>query len=166
VLRDWCAKAGVAVVFVRELPGTRSHGVARWLSPEKALIQLSTRYKSDDQIWFSFFHEAGHISLDGKKIASIESDAEQVQEGTEAKAREDRANAFAAETLIPQRSLDRFLAENHSRHLSKANVEEFAKRIDSAPGIVVGCLQYEGVLGRNLLNGLKNFYDWPNGVVF
>ena len=39
-----CATAGVAVVFVPELPKVRASGATRWLTPTKALIQLSLRY--------------------------------------------------------------------------------------------------------------------------
>jgi len=40
-LVDICAAAGVAVVYVRELSRCRAYGATRWLSPIKALIQLS-----------------------------------------------------------------------------------------------------------------------------
>lgn len=63
-----CAKAGVAVVFVPELPHTGISGATRWLNKEKALIQLSLRYKSNDHLWFTFFHEAGHILKHGKDV--------------------------------------------------------------------------------------------------
>jgi HTH-type transcriptional regulator/antitoxin HigA len=56
-----CGAAGVAVVFVRELPKTSVSGATRWLSHNRALIQLSLRYKCNDMFWFSFFHEAGHV---------------------------------------------------------------------------------------------------------
>jgi len=67
-----CAEAGVAVTFVPELTGTRVYGVTRWLNPNKALIQLSLRGKSDDHLWFTFFHEAGHILYHGKREVFIE----------------------------------------------------------------------------------------------
>jgi addiction module HigA family antidote len=89
-----CAESGVAVVFVPELPKTRTWGATRWLTADKALIQLSARGKTDDQLWFTFFHEAGHILLHPKKDIFIELD------NTE-DSREDEANRFAADHLIP-----------------------------------------------------------------
>src|SRR5690606_27160363 len=71
---ELCASAGVAVVFVPELPRTRVSGATRWLTSDKALIQLSLRYKSDDHLWFTFFHEAGHILLHGKRDMFIEAE--------------------------------------------------------------------------------------------
>jgi hypothetical protein len=62
-----CAAVGVAVVFVPAPPGCPVHGATRWLTPEKALLALSLRYKSDDQLWFSFFHEAAHILKHARK---------------------------------------------------------------------------------------------------
>src|SRR5262245_57733649 len=39
-----CSHAGVALVMVPELPGTRLSGCARWLSDSHALVGLTTRY--------------------------------------------------------------------------------------------------------------------------
>ncbi len=33
---------------------------------------LSLRYKTNDQLWFSLFHEAGHILRHGKKKIFLE----------------------------------------------------------------------------------------------
>ena len=60
-MTEICSVAGVSVVFIPDLPRSGASGAARWLSPSKALIQLSLRYKRDDQLWFSFYHEAAHI---------------------------------------------------------------------------------------------------------
>ena len=57
----------MAIVFVPELPKLRVSDATRWLAPNKALIQLSLRYKTDDHLWFTFFHGAGHILLHGKR---------------------------------------------------------------------------------------------------
>ena len=44
-LIEVCASAGVAVVFIPELPKTGVYGATRWLG-DRAVIQLSLRYKS------------------------------------------------------------------------------------------------------------------------
>ena len=67
-----CADAGVAVVFVPELPGSRVSGSTYWLNSEKAVIQLSLRYKTNDHLWFTFFHEAGHILQNQKREIFLE----------------------------------------------------------------------------------------------
>jgi HTH-type transcriptional regulator / antitoxin HigA len=144
-----CAEAGVAVVFVRELPKMRTSGATWWLTPTKAVILLSLRYKSDDQLWFSFFHEAGHILLHGKKDVFIEDD----NEG----AKETEANRFAAEMLIPGKKLQNFV---QTSRLSKEAIAKFAAEIGLAPGIVVGRLQHDGRLPHTHCNDLKRRLAW------
>jgi addiction module HigA family antidote len=143
-----CAQAGVAVVIVPELPRTRVCGATRWLAPTKALIQLSLRYKTDDQFWFTFFHEAAHILLHGKRSAFIDEDAA-VDD-----AQEHEANAFARDLLIQPADLARLRARRKG-YYSADLVKRFAAEIGIAPGIVVGRLQHNNELPRTHLNGLK-----------
>jgi len=145
-----CAEAGVAVVFVPELPGTRTYGATRWLSPQNALVQLSLRRKTDDQLWFSFFHEAAHILLHPKKAVFIEA-----AQGTDEF--EDQADRFARDTLIAPGEYRAFVSMGDFGH---AAVAEFAHRIGVAPGIVVGRLQHEGLIPSNRLNRLKRHYTF------
>lgn len=150
-----CAAAGVAVVFVPQLPKTRTCGATRWLTPNKALIQLSLRYKTDDHLWFSFFHEAGHILLHGKRDVFFEGKGVQ---GVEEQDKEQEANTFAANLLIPPAELKRLLASEQQR--SKAAIAQFALEIGIAPGIVVGRLQHEGILPPSHCNELKCRLEW------
>jgi HTH-type transcriptional regulator/antitoxin HigA len=77
-LRELCAAAGVAIAIVRAPSGCRASGATRFLSPSKALLQLSFRFLRDDHFWFSFFHEAGHLLLHGDKGFFLEGDAARV----------------------------------------------------------------------------------------
>lgn len=150
-MRDLCAEAGVAVVFVPSLPKTAVSGATRWLSANKALIQLSLRYKTDDHLWFTFFHEAGHILLHGKKELFLEG-----ANGLDSE-KEREANDFAEHELIPRKSLEAFVRECR---LTKMNIAEFASSIRIAPGIVVGQLQHLNLLPRSYCNELKQKYEW------
>jgi len=155
-LAELCAAAGVGVVFVHELPKCRVHGATRWLSASKALIQLSLRYKTDDHLWFTFFHEAGHILLHGKRLIFIE-------EGrASATAEEGEANRFAADFLIPRAAIEELRQPALSQWLSEARVRSFARELGIAPGIVVGRLQHEGWLAHKLLNSLKVRLEWAD----
>jgi Zn-dependent peptidase ImmA (M78 family) len=129
---ELCAKAGVAVIFVPEIPGTRTCGATRWLTPTKAMIMLSLRYKTEDHLWFTFFHEAAHILLHGKREVFLEDDDE-VSEDVRAK--EEEADWFASDFLIPPEAFRRF----HPRgaHISHEDIIEFAQQLGIAPGIVV-----------------------------
>lgn len=148
-----CAQAGVAVVFVPELPGTRVSGATRWLSPTKALIQLSLRYKTDDHLWFTFFHEAGHILLHGKREVFLENDGSSGAEDKEVE-----ANKFSTDFLISPKDLDLFTRGR--RFFSKADITHFAEQIGIAPGIVVGRLQHDDLVAPKDCNGLKRRFEW------
>ncbi len=150
-LVDLCAGVGVAVVFVPQIKGARVSGAARWLDKNKALIQLSLRYKTNDHFWFSFFHEAGHIIKHGKRDVFID-----FVDGEEDKV-EEEANKFAAAQLIAPAAYGRFVVEED---FSKTAVRRFAEEIGIAPGIVVGRLQHDGHVPFSHLNDLKERFDW------
>ena len=150
-LVELSASTGVAVAFVPELPGTHLSGVARWLSKDKALIQLSLRYKTSDHVWFTFFHEAGHLLLHGKKTIFID------EKGGDHSDLEEQANRFASDLLIPRAAFDRFVRKDD---FSSAAVKRFAAAQDIAPGIVVGRLQHEGLLSYARHRDLKESLVW------
>lgn len=150
-LKELCAESGVAVAFVPEIKGCRASGVTKWLNPKKAMIGLSLRHKTNDHLWFTFFHEAAHILLHSKKdvfIEGIKSEDEKEKE----------ANEFAADFLISAEVYNEFTVT--SKPVSKAKVLKFAEEIGIAPGIVVGRLQRDGFLQYTHLNGLKARYTW------
>lgn len=150
-LRQICSETGVAVAFVRELPKAPVYGATRWLGPDRPLLQLSLRYKSNDQFWFSFFHESCHILRHGKKQVFLDFGPD----GQDPQERE--ADRFAERTLIPEPAYQRFI---QSVHFSKAAIQAFAKRVGVAAGIVVGRLQRDGHLPFSYCNDLKKRLDW------
>lgn len=141
-----CAAAGVAVVFVSELHRTRICGATYWLSPRKAIIQLSFRYKTEDHLWFTFYHEAGHILLHGKQAVFLEGDGLDAEKDAE-------ADRFAAATLIPASVWAQFVQAG--KYQSKAAIETFAVEAGVSAGIVVGRLQHEKLLPHTHCNELK-----------
>ncbi|MFB3887109.1 MAG: HigA family addiction module antitoxin [Thermodesulfobacteriota bacterium] len=150
-MKEVCAQAGVAVVFVPEIHGTHVYGVTRWLKSTKALIQMSLRGKTDDHLWFTFFHEAGHILLHGKDQIFIETSENGYKE-LGRKEKEDDADRFSQDFLIPPQEFQSFL-DNCDFSLSA--IRRFAKEIGIAPGIVVGRLQHDSLISFNRGNALK-----------
>lgn len=146
-MKELCGQAGVALVFVSELPKTCLSGATRWLSSDKAMIALSLRHKSNDHLWFTFFHEAGHILKHGKKDVYID---EGVIGHTE---QEQEASQFAASFLIPDTEY-RLFVQIYSQ-FTPYLVKQFAARIGIAPGIVVGRLQHDKKVSFTWLNNLK-----------
>ncbi|MCB9091374.1 MAG: helix-turn-helix domain-containing protein [Halobacteriovoraceae bacterium] len=153
-LTELCSESGVAVVFVPALKGVPVCGSARWLGADKALIQLSLRFKSNDHLWFSFFHEAAHILLHSKKMIFVELNSNGTSDSSDL---EDEANNFSSNHLI-SKSRYKELIEGES--FSKSKIIEFANSIGIAPGIVVGRLQHDGIIPFNRLNELKVKYEW------
>lgn len=152
-LQRICGDAGVAVVLVPTPKGCPASGATWWRSG-KAVLALSLRHKSNDHLWFSFFHEVGHILKHGRKAVFIEGkDVEGLDPEKEAEADE-----FAAKTLLPDALGLRRLAEGAL--ISEAAVRAFASQSGIAPGIVVGRLQHDGALPYSSLNRLKVRYTW------
>lgn len=149
-LRSLCAAAGVAVVVVRAPNGCRASGATHFLSERQAILQLSFRYLSDDQFWFSFFHEAGHLLLHGRDGFFLEGI------GAPATPEEKEASAFAERVLVPLEWRDDMLALG----TNSRQVIRFAHKLGISPGIVVGQLQHYGRLQRSHLNGLKRRFTW------
>ncbi len=125
-MRSLCAEAGVAVTFVKEIKKVPWCGATRWMSPRKAMILLNLRGKGSDIFWFSFFHEAGHVLNDGKKDLLI-------NDGKKDDPREERADRFAAEFLIPSR-YDELIRSVRS----KKEIVNLAKKLGISPAIVAG----------------------------
>jgi addiction module HigA family antidote len=149
-LQGLAAAAGVAVVFVPAPPKCRVSGATQWLSPERALIALSLRHKTNDHLWFTLFHEAGHILKHGKKATFVDG-LDGVDEEHEAE-----ADRFAADQLIPPAA-----AQTLQGLRSEQEVMAAAETLGIAPGLVVGRMQHEKWLPRTHLNGLKLSYRWP-----
>jgi addiction module HigA family antidote len=70
-LQDICLNAGVKVVQTPTINKIPISGSTRWLN-NTPLIQLTDHYPHNDSFWFTFFHEAGHILLHGKKDIFLE----------------------------------------------------------------------------------------------
>lgn len=155
VLQRVCAASGVAVVIVRGPRGCRASGATRFLDGDRAVILLSFRHLTDDQFWFTFFHEAGHLLL---HEARLRQSGWTLDEADWQGSQEDAANEFAEKVLIPSE----FRAELETVRPTVTAVVRFAVRAGISPGIVVGQLQHRG-LARDRLNGLKRHYSWVRG---
>lgn len=125
-VKELLNEVGVAFALIPPIPGFGVYGATRWIA-EHPLVQLSVRGKSDDQLWFTLFHELGHVLLHGHKTVFVQ--------GTEGK-EEDEADNFASRTLIPQEFVHRIPT---SRNL--AAVQELADELGIAPSIVLGQAQ-------------------------
>jgi HTH-type transcriptional regulator/antitoxin HigA len=150
-----CAQAGVALVFAPAPKGCPVSGATKWLSASKALIMLSVRGKSDDKLWFTFFHEAGHLLKHGKKLTFLDILGEDGLNPEE----EEQANAFARDFLITAARYREFCGGGL---FTEAAIRVFARQEGVSPGIVVGRLQFDHRLGWDRLTKLKVTYRWDH----
>ena len=138
-LQQLCGEVGLALVFTQCLPKSNVSGVARWVfNGQTPLVQLSGRYKSNDQFWFTFFHEVAHILKHGKKDFFIEG-----VEGIRLdEAKEHEANEFAANWLLPARDFGAFAMTGD---FSETAISRFAESVQMHPAVVAGRLAHEGL---------------------
>ena len=156
-----CAVAGVAVAWVPELPLTGISGCSRWITDSKAAVGLTIRYKTDDQMWFTLFHELGHILLHKKRhLMILDNAARDLRDkdvDPEMQQMEEEANRFAADTLIPPNALSGFIRRET---FTIPSILAFANELEIGPGVVVGRLQREGLLKYSQGNPLKRRLQW------
>ena len=152
-LRELCAECGVAIAIAPTPLGCPASGATKFLSSKKALLMLSFRYLRDDNFWFTFFHEAGHLILHGEVRTHIEvTDRKKYSTSDE----EIEANNFSAEILVPfaHRSELENIKSNKKRLIT------FAMKMGVSPGIIVGQLQHNGFISPQYLNGYKRSFKW------
>ena len=139
LLQQLCLDAGVKVVYTPCLPKAPVHGSTRWINDNAPLIQLSARYKQNDRFWFTFFHEAGHILLHGKKYISIEDDAFNDID----KAKEREADAFSVRWTFSEEEEREVLQYGL---LKEKDIIDFAQKFGTHPAMIIGRFHHKKLL--------------------
>lgn len=125
------AAAGVQVILLSEVPGCRAYGATYWRDGTPVIV-LSARGKQDGILWFTLFHELGHVLLHPDAEFVEQRDGSEATDG-----KEQEADTFAETTLIPEQYRSEL-----SRLGSKEKVRIFARRIDVSPGVVLQHLRH------------------------
>lgn len=133
------ADAGVRFVIVEFLPGAKIDGAAFW-QDDVPVIAMSLRFDRVNNFWFVLRHEIEHILNEDGFIVDVEL-PETLQRKDTLPPEEVRANAQAAEFLVPKSELDSFIMRVRPLY-SEQRILLFAKRIGVHPGLVVGQLQF------------------------
>jgi Zn-dependent peptidase ImmA (M78 family) len=137
-LQQLCLEAGVKVLYTPKLPKVPLSGSTRWIN-DNPIIQLTARYNQNDRFWFTFFHEAGHVLLHGKKYISLEnidfSEADPLKE--------QQAHDFAEEWTFSAAQEKEVLA---AIPLTENAIVKFAGKFNTHPAIIIGRFHHKGFL--------------------
>lgn len=134
-------EAGIILIAMPAFQGAGLNGATKRFRDGSVLLTITDKNKDSDIFWFSLLHEIGHIyHEDFSSNFEDEAYAE----------KEEKANIFAANFLIPEEEYKKFIDRNVFTEFS---IREFAKKNKVLPGIVVGRLQNDHHINYN------NFYD-------
>lgn len=154
------AKAGIRLVIVEPLTGSKIDGACFWLDSRSPVIALSLRFDRVDNFWHTLMHELDHVKHGegmSEPVIDIDIFAESVEDKPDF---EMRANKAAADILIPSEEMSGFIARVNPI-FSNAQIVGFAKRVKVHPGIVVGQLQHRKMIdwrvGRKHLVKIREF---------
>ena len=153
-LQSICLDAGVKVVHTPCVSKAPISGSTRWLN-DTPFIQLTGRYNRNDSFWFTFFHEAGHILLHGKKDIFLE----KVEYSDKDLEKEQQADDFAVKWTLTEDEEAEILG---AAPLNAESIRNFARKFNTHPAIIIGRLQHKKripfSLGREFIESV-NFED-------
>jgi addiction module HigA family antidote len=129
-LQKQCLDCGVKVVYTPCIKKAPLSGATRWID-DNPLIQLTGRYKQNDRFWFTFFHEAGHILLHGKKDIFLED----IDYSDSDLQKESQANEFAVEWTFSNEQENEVLK---ATPLTIESIQKFAKKFNTHPALMIG----------------------------
>ncbi len=133
------AALGVHFVVVPHLAKTYLDGASLWMG-ENPVVAVTIRYDRIDSFWFTVMHELAHIVLGHRDTIAEAIDADTQNP------REIEANGLASKVLVDAEVYAR-VAAMAGRADGLPVVVEAAAAASRHPGILVGRLQHDGVLG-------------------
>ena len=138
--------AGVIFVILPNISGSRINGATKKVG-DNIVLMVNDRRLYADTFWFTLFHEIGHI-LSGDYGVSFDMEPGE---------NEKLADEYARNRLIPSEQYDEFISH---QIFSPQSIKDFSKSIHRDPGIVLGRLQKDGIVGYNdaKMNALKKQY--------
>lgn len=138
--------AGVIFVILPNISGSRINGATKKVG-DNIVLMVNDRRLYADSFWFTLFHEIGHI-LSGDYGVSFDMEMGE---------NEKLADEYARNRLISSEKYDEFISH---QIFSLQSIKDFSKSIQRDPGIVLGRLQKDGIVGYNdaKMNALKKQY--------
>ncbi len=145
-LRDKLLEAGVVFEVLPNIEGSNTNGMTKKLG-KYIVLMVNDRRLYSDSFWFTLFHEIGHI-MNGDLGISFDKEKGEIEE---------KADKYAQDKLIPSNEYEDFIKK---RKFSVDSIKQFSRQINRDPGIVLGRLQNDGLVGYKdvALNSLRKKY--------
>ncbi|HBC88013.1 MAG TPA: plasmid stabilization protein [Lentisphaeria bacterium] len=136
--KEFLNKNGIHLILERHLQRTYLDGAAMLMPDGSPIVALTIRHDRLDNFWFTLCHELAHIAthLDKDGEESFFDDLETRADS----AKEDEANKWAMEMLIPNSLWDKSGLNAKS---SLSEVKHFADEIKISPAIPAGRIRRE-----------------------
>lgn len=133
LIRKAFEEAGVIFVILPNIAGSKINGATKKIG-DNIMLMVNDRRLYSDSFWFTLFHEIGHI-INGDYGISFEKETGE---------KEIAADLFAEDRLIPREKYNEFVA---NKRFSLNDILHFADDINRDPGIILGRLQNDGLVG-------------------
>jgi Zn-dependent peptidase ImmA (M78 family) len=119
----------------------------------KVMLCLTIRGTYADRFWFTLFHEIGHIINGDLDVRFVDFDSVSSE-------MEEKANRFAADTLIPPDLFKKFVKSG--LYDKWEYIEKCAKKAKVPPVIVLGRLRKEKLLDWSEFTEHNVQYEWAD----
>lgn len=155
-VQGWLAQLGVAFVAVEHLQGSKVDGAAFYLDNGTPVIALSLRGNRFDNVVFTLVHEIAHIVLGHVKgslvVIDEDSPAEHLSDDIEGQANQQAGSWIFPTPICVQPPVSRAMAL------------DIAEAFGVHPSLVVGRLQFDGLLPwsslRHMVPKAKDFISY------
>ncbi len=145
-IKDAFGDAGVILEVLPNIEGSNTNGATKKIG-NNIVLMVNDRRMYSDIFWFTLFHEVGHI-MNGDYGISFDEEAEDL---------EGKADCYAENMLIDPEQYREFIK---AKRFDVDSIRKFAKSINRDPGIVLGRLQNDRLVGYadRKLNVLRHKY--------
>ncbi len=133
LIREAFEETGVIFIILPNIAGSEINGATKKIG-NNVMLMVNDRRLDSDSFWFTLFHEIDHI-INGDYGISFDRDTGEQEEA---------ADLFVEDSLIPRSEYDDFVA---SGEYGINDITRFAESINRDPGIVLGRLQNDGLVG-------------------
>ncbi len=136
-LKTYLAECGIKFSIVKNFRGAPVQGVIKRNDDGTLNLLMTTRRKFADIFWFTFFHEIGHIINGDIEDKLVDYDFAKGEV-------EDKADEFAANTLIDPADYEGFVAK---KDFTLPSIKRFSVEQNIPTYILIGRLQKDGYVG-------------------